>query len=156
MPPYVFLDSWNSAYLFCTMEQHYTVHYRSGLIHQYWFVSVGKRNVIKCVQFSLLDSYTKVYNLSLMDWDADSGALLDDVVTDNGDTAKILKTVAICVSMFLQMEKSSKVYFVGNSPSRNRLYRMYIFNYYNLWEQRFICECLKINEVEFGFYFSKK
>jgi hypothetical protein len=48
-------------------------------------VSDGKRNVIKCDQFSLLDADTKVYNMSLMDWDVDSGALSDDVVTDNGD-----------------------------------------------------------------------
>ena len=49
------------------MEQHYPVHYQGGLSHQYWFVSVGKRNVIKSVKLTLIDEELKIYNLLLMD-----------------------------------------------------------------------------------------
>ncbi len=138
------------------MELHYSVHYQKLESHQYWFVSVGKRNVIKCVQFSILDAHSNVYNLSLMDMDVDSNRLSDNTITDNGDTIRILKTVAFCVQEFLNREENAKVYFVGNSPARNRLYRMYIYNYQYLWDELLLCECEKKSELEFGFYFSKK
>ena len=156
MPPYMFLDSRSSTSLFCTMEPHYPVHYQKLESHQYWFVSVGKRNVIKCVQFSILDAHSKLYNLSLMDLDLHLNMLSDNAITDNGDTIRILRTVAFCVQVFLNKEENTKVYFVGNSPARNRLYRMYIYNYQYLWDEFFLCECNKKSDVEFGFYFTKK
>ena len=138
------------------MEQHYPVQYQGGLTHQYWFVSVGRRNVIKSVKLTLLDLELKIYNLSLMDLDIDSGWLSDEVITNNGDTVKVLKTVAYCIMNSLEIQSDASIYFIGNSPSRNRLYKMYINNYRYLWEANFEITFIEKDGLESGFYCKKK
>jgi hypothetical protein len=137
------------------MEQHYPVHYQGGLSHQYWFVSVGKRNVIKSVKLTLSDEELKIYNLSLMDLDVDSGWLSDEVVTNNGDTLKVLKTMAYCMKISLEIQSDASIYFTRNSPARNRLYKMYMNNYRFLWEASFEVTFIEKEGLEYGFYCKK-
>ncbi len=137
------------------MEQHYPVHYQGGLSHQYWFVSVGKRNVIKSVKLTLIDEELKIYNLSLMDLDVDSGWLSDEVVTNKGDTLKVLKTLAYCMKISLEIQSDVSIYFTGNSPARNRLYKMYMNNYRSLWEASFEVTFIEKEGLEYGFYCKK-
>ncbi len=156
MPPYVFLDSWNSAYLFCTMEQHYPVHYRSGETHQFWFVSVGRRNVIKCVQLDLLEENPDVYNLCLYDVDEDSGELSDSLVSNNGDLPKLFSTIAVCLKSFFHNDSFASISFQGNTVSRNRLYRMWISKFKPYWQDEFDIEVQEDNGNEFVFIIKKK
>jgi hypothetical protein len=156
MPPYVFLESWNSAYLFCTIEQHYPVHYRSGETHQFWFVSVGRRNVIKCVQLDLLEENPDVYNLCLYDVNEDSGELSDSLVSNNGDLLKLFSTIAVCLKSFFHIDSFASISFQGNTVSRNRLYRMWISKFKPYWQDEFDIEVQENNGNEFVFIIKKK
>lgn len=62
----------------------------------------------------------------------DSGWLSDEVITNNGDKLKVLKTVAFCMMNALEIQSDASIYFMGNSPARNRLYKMYMNNYRSL------------------------
>jgi hypothetical protein len=66
-----------------------------------------------------------VFNLVFGDLRAD-GTIDDNVVSDNKDRNKILKTVAMAVFDFTQRFPDRYVYFEGSTPARNRLYRMTI------------------------------
>ena len=156
MQPYMFLDWWLGLLSLCTMEQHYPVHYQLGKKHEYWFVSDGRRKVIKCVRFSLVDLSAQLYNLSLVDWQYETNSFTDKIVTNNGDTIKVLQTVAFSMQCFFDRFPHSTVYFTGNSPSRNRLYKMQINNHRNLWENEYCIIVILNSQNEIGFYCKKK
>lgn len=67
-----------------------------------------------------------ICNLALGDYDPLTGEVDDQSVSDNGDTAKILATIFSITHQFLSNNPSYLVYFQGNTPARNRLYRMAI------------------------------
>jgi hypothetical protein len=48
------------------MEQHYPVLYQVSQSHQYWFVSLGRKKIIKCVEFQPLGGNS--FNLCLLDY----------------------------------------------------------------------------------------
>lgn len=136
------------------MEQHYHVHIQGGHSHQYWFVSCGKRNVIKCVEFQKLGDHS--FNLCLLDFIPEINEMSDQVVSNNGDVKKVLWTVAWCVEHFLNHFPGYVIVFSGHSDSRNRLYMRYINRYYaNLYMRYSIRIDIKSNE-EIVFYVQKK
>ncbi len=138
------------------MEQHYPVHYQYRNKHEYWFVSVGKRKVIKCVRFTIVDLSAQLYNLSLVDWQSETNSFTDQVITNNGDTTKVLQTVAYSTHCFFERFPLSTVYFSGNSSSRNRLYKMNLNNNRHLWETDYCINITKNSGNEIGFYCKKK
>ncbi len=138
------------------MENHYPVQYQPGKEHEYWFVSIGKRNVIKCIHFSVIDLNTQLYNLSLVDWQIETLSLSDKIITNNGDTSMVLNTVAYGIYCFFQIIPDATIYFSGNSNSRNRLYRMQINNNRELWEHDYQVDIIQNSENEIGFYCKKK
>ena len=92
------------------------------------FKSKGPKGVIhKIVQYSPM-SLDGVYNLGFGDFDEITGELDDDTVTNNGDTNKVLATVASTVFSFFEKHPDSSVYVVGSNPVRTRLYRIGITN----------------------------
>jgi hypothetical protein len=72
------------------MKDSYHVQYQKSSSHQFWFVSNGRKNIIKCVQLDVMDSNRNYFHLSLLDYDENSGLLRDNVVSNNGDTLKII------------------------------------------------------------------
>jgi hypothetical protein len=68
------------------------------------------------------------FNLGLGDLDEKTGRIDDHVVTNNGDSQKVLATVASTVYAFFEKYPHAFVYVVGNSLIRTRLYRMGITN----------------------------
>lgn len=92
---------------------------------QYAFVSYGSRGPInKMLTFSHFGE--EIYNLALEDIDDDTGIFNQYAVTNNGDTQKILLTIAEAVVHFTSTRPWAQVFIKGNSDARNRLYRMYI------------------------------
>lgn len=53
----------------------------------------------------------------------------DTVVSNNGDSEKVLATVVSAVYAFTEKEKDAWIYATGSSQSRTRLYRMGISKY---------------------------
>lgn len=89
------------------------------------FISNGpKGNIIKAVQFTLIDLIDQTYSLGLGDRDPITNQIDDEVVTDNKDTLKVLATIGEIGRQFLEFKPNAKIVFEGNTESKNRLYRM--------------------------------
>lgn len=137
------------------MEQYYPVHYQGGLSHQYWFVSVGRRNVIKCIQLDSLLEDDNHYNLCLYDYDEELSVLSDTVVSNNGDVERLFVTIAYCLNLFFVRNAQAHIFFEGNSAARNRLYRIQINKYRNYWEREFEIKIILKNSNQILFSISK-
>lgn len=104
----------------------------------YEFVSIGSKGAIqKLVQYTPLDDNRVFFNLGFGDKDPVSEKLNDLTVTNNGDTQKILATVADTVLHFTARYPDVWVFATGSTPARTRLYRMGITNHLNEIENKF-------------------
>lgn len=105
----------------------------------YSFTSLGPNGSIeKLVQFTLIDAENMLYNLAFGDKDSLSGYLNDQVVSDNGDSEKVLATVVAAVYRFCHEFPGACVYATGSSSARTRLYRMGINKYFDIVEADFL------------------
>jgi hypothetical protein len=92
------------------------------------FVSVGlKGNFTKVVRYSEIN-VKGIYNLGFGDRDPITGFLSDLTVTNNGDSQKILATVAATLYAFTDCHPEATVIATGSTQARTRLYRMGITN----------------------------
>lgn len=90
----------------------------------YKFTSVGvKGNITKVVRYYDLD-LDNYYNLGFGDQDPVTGQLDDLIITNNGDSEKVLATVAMTLFTFTSRYPKAKVYVTGSTEARTRLYRM--------------------------------
>lgn len=88
------------------------------------FCSEGPRGrVRKLVEFTETD-YANVYNLGFGDFDEFRKCINDLAVTDNGDSLKVLATVAATVYDFLETHPNAFIFATGSTKSRTRLYRI--------------------------------
>jgi hypothetical protein len=95
---------------------------------EFEFVSVGKKGeIIKVVQYSPT-GIPNIYNLAFGDKDLKTGNISDSVISDNGDSQKVLATVAQTIIKFTELYISSRIIAVGISKSRTRLYQIGIAN----------------------------
>jgi len=69
-----------------------------------------------------------VFNLGFGDYDKTTGAIDDLSITDNGDSLKVLATVASTVYAFTDKYPESWIFATGSTSARTRLYRMGITN----------------------------
>ena len=94
----------------------------------YEFNSYGpKGEVTKLIEYT----ETKLkgfYNLGFGDKDPCTGKINDAVITDNGDSKKVLSTVASSVYKFTNNYPNAWVYAIGSTKARTRLYRIGIAN----------------------------
>lgn len=92
------------------------------------FVSVGpKGRIKKIVQYSEtnLKGY---YNLGFGDKNENTGEINDLAITNNGDSMKVLATVASTVYAFTRKYPHAWIYAKGSNDARTRLYRIGITN----------------------------
>ena len=94
--------------------------------------------------------FEDIFNLAFVDYNEHNGDLNDVSVSDNGDTQKILATVAATFLIFMKNHSKAWVVAEGSTKARTRLYRIgisqnlraistefVIFGYHSLtgWEQ---------------------
>jgi hypothetical protein len=92
------------------------------------FVSVGRKGEIpKIVQYSETN-LKDFYNLGFGDIDLQTGEVDDTVISDNGDSQKVLATVAATVYAFTDKRPEVWIYATGSTKSRTRLYRIGLTN----------------------------
>ena len=93
------------------------------------FVSEGpKGKIVKVVQY-VEGNLKGFYNLGFGDRDSISGEINDLIVSNNGDSEKVLATVIETVYMFMKKYPDAIIYVTGSTQSRTRLYRMGIAKY---------------------------
>lgn len=92
------------------------------------FTSVGRKGEIpKIVQYSETN-LKDFYNLGFGDKDLQTGEVDDSVISDNGDSQKVLATVAATVYAFTGKYPEAWIYATGSTKSRTRLYRIGLTN----------------------------
>lgn len=88
------------------------------------FISTGpKGQVKKIIEFSETN-VKDVYNLAFGDFDEQTQRISDRVVTNNGDSLKVLATVASSVYAFTTKRPEAWIFATGSTAVRTRLYRM--------------------------------
>ena len=96
------------------------------------FLSEGSKGKIeKVVQFTLIYE-DNLYNLAFGDRDYLTGEIDDKIVTDNGDSEKVLASVVAAIYAFCEKIPNALIYATGSTAARTRLYRMGINKYYDL------------------------
>jgi hypothetical protein len=92
------------------------------------FVSDGPNGKITKLVEYIETGMKGVYNLGFGDKDLLTGHINDVVVTNNGDSKKVLATVASTVFAFLSRYPDAWIYATGSCKARTRLYRIGISN----------------------------
>jgi hypothetical protein len=104
------------------------------LFKVFTFVSEGpKGNIKKVVQYTRTGT-ENIYNLGFGDYDEKTKSINDRSITNNGDSLKVLATVASTVYAFIEKHPNALIFATGSTIVRTRLYRMGITN--NLVEIR--------------------
>lgn len=94
----------------------------------YEFVSQGPKGDVKKVVLYSQTGITNLFNLGFGDRNGITGELDDRVVTNNGDSVKVLATVASTVYLFTNLFPNALIGAAGSTPARTRLYRILISN----------------------------
>lgn len=94
------------------------------------FISEGPKGAIRKLIEIQRTFDPDVFNLAFGDKNAETGGIDDLSVSDNGDTEKVLATVAAAVYAFLDSHPTAYIYAEGSTKARTRLYRMGISRFY--------------------------
>jgi hypothetical protein len=112
----------------------------------YEFKSIGPKGVIpKVVRYSE-GEITGVFNLGFGDVDPMTGLEDDLVVSDNGDSKKILRTVASTLYTFTRHYPDSVVIASGSTDARTRLYQIGISTNLQAIKRDFVVYGYHIND----------
>ncbi len=102
------------------------------------FTSIGKHGEIrKRVHYSETN-IPNIYNLGFGDVHPTHGDIDDLVISNNGDSQKVLATVAATALTFTDYYPDGWVYIVGATPARTRLYRIGITNNFDFIAEHFL------------------
>jgi ribonucleotide monophosphatase NagD (HAD superfamily) len=109
--------------------KHSKYNYRSeNLFLLYEFLSEGPKGLIKKMVEYSETATENVYNLGFGDFEEKTGEINDLSVTNNGDSLKVLATVASTVYAFTEKYPKAWILATGSTAVRTRLYRMGITN----------------------------
>jgi hypothetical protein len=103
--------------------------YRSENRFQFYeFISEGPNGLVKKIVVYNETATENVYNLGFGDFDELTNGINDINVTNNGDSLKVLATVASTVYAFTDKYPTAWILATGSTLVRTRLYRMGITN----------------------------
>ncbi len=95
----------------------------------YLFFSIGKNGIVpKVIEYECID--TDIYNLAFGDLDILTNSVNDNVVTNNGDTIKVISTVIQTIPLFFKIQPNATVLFTGSNATRTKLYNRILKNVY--------------------------
>ncbi|MCX6189240.1 MAG: hypothetical protein NTW54_06520 [Bacteroidetes bacterium] len=97
-------------------------------LHLFEFTSKGSKGQIKKIVHYVETNLKNYYNLGFGDKDELTGEIDDKVITNNGDSQKVLATVASTVYAFTEKYPDAMIYAKGSNNIRTRLYRIGITN----------------------------
>ncbi len=112
------------------------------------FTSEGpKGSIVKLIKYSETN-LKDMYNLAFGDKNIKTGNIDDHVVSNNGDSEKVLATVVASIYAFANEYPNAWVYATGSTKARTRLYRMGVAKYIDEVSEDFKIYGLKENEWE--------
>jgi hypothetical protein len=88
------------------------------------FVSEGKNGLIHKIVKYQPTNLKGLYNIAFGDKDLKTGEIDDKVISNNGDSEKVLATVVSTVYAFTDKYPDVWIYATGSTKARTRLYRM--------------------------------
>lgn len=110
------------------------------------FVSEGRNGSIKKkIIFTIIEE-PNIWNLGFGDIDSLTGEINDLAKSGNGDSEKILATVAQATLTFTKYHPESLIFAEGSTPIRTRLYRIGISQYFDVISETFLIWGLLNNE----------
>ncbi len=95
------------------------------------FISEGTKGAIRKIILFQTTTEPNLYNLAFGDRDPLTGGVNDMAVSNNGDTDKVLATVAAALYAFCERYPDAFVYATGSTAARTRLYRIGITRLYD-------------------------
>jgi hypothetical protein len=96
----------------------------SDTLMTFEFISEGPKGIIhKLVRYQQTN-VKGIYNLAFGDKDQTTGDIDDTVISNNGDSEKVLATVVATVYAFTDKYPDAWIYASGSTKARTRLYRM--------------------------------
>lgn len=126
------------------IAERYTVQFGANF-QVFEFDSDGpKGKVRKIVQYTEIN-VKNYFNLGFGDKNPKTNAIDDLIVTNNGDSQKILATVASTLFEFTKHYPEASIIAVGSTLARTRLYRIGITNNLEAIEKDFLIYGLKDN-----------
>ena len=101
------------------------------------FISEGQKGLINKLVRYQPTNLKDIYNLAFGDKDHTTGEIDDSVISNNGDSEKVLATVVATVYAFSDKYPDAWIYATGSTKSRTRLYRMGITKFLSEVEEDF-------------------
>ncbi len=92
------------------------------------FTSVGPKGIVRKIILYSPTAVRNYFNLGFGDIDSVSVEISDRSITNNGDSLRVLATVAFTVYVFTSRYPNACIIAKGSTPSRTRLYRMGLAN----------------------------
>jgi hypothetical protein len=128
------------------IEDRYDLHFDSDY-KSFKFISEGpKGSILKGIQYEETPT-AGVYNLGFGDVNVLTNEIDDLAITNNGDSQKVLATVARTLYLFTDHYPDVFILATGSTLSRTRLYRIGITNNLLLIENDFHVLGFKGNDV---------
>lgn len=93
-------------------------------LHYFEFISIGPKGAIKKIVEYTKVSVDNIYNLGFGDYDENKNKIDDKIVTNNGDSKKVLATVVSTLYAFTGKYPEYWVFATGSNEVKTRLYRM--------------------------------
>jgi hypothetical protein len=116
-------------------------------LHYFEFTSIGPKGAIKKIVEYTKVSVDNIYNLAFGDYDENGNKIDDKIVTNNGDSKKVLATVVSTLYAFTGKYPEYWVFATGSNEVRTRLYRMGITSNLTELQEDFFVYGLKIDET---------
>jgi hypothetical protein len=108
--------------------------YKKVRLKRYVFVSVGKKRIEKAVDFIALGG--NIFNLAFGDL-LPNGSIDDKVNSNNGDILKVLATIVDILKNFTSLDPSTRIYLMGSTPERTKLYTRILRTHYPAFSKEF-------------------
>lgn len=118
------------------IDDRYEVHVELDA-KKFKFISEGPRGNVEKIVYYTKTRRENIYNLGFGDYNESINDFDDQVVTNNGDSQKVLATVAKSLFTFTDRYPDAAVIATGSTLARTRLYRMGITNNLLLIEKDF-------------------
>ena len=103
----------------------------------YEFLSTGNKGEISKLIIYSETHLHNFYNLGFGDKNKLTGEIDDTIVTNNGDSEKVIATVASTLYTFTDKFPNAMIFVTGSTKARTRLYRIGITNNFDLIKKDF-------------------